>query len=903
MWRPLFCTLLFSLFGQLTIAQKAVDQKIDLSFENKSLIQVLYQLSNRYKIDFYFDPKDLPSYPLSGEFEQVQLFQALRKLNDGTRMVVFQYEDKGLFVVDRTKTEKEYLESIYQKWQEGTFTYPFNLKEKVKSITIGDANEPKLKNQFLIKVTDQDSKDAIIGAILSNEDLSINDVSDVSGEINLVLDPGEYTFKISFTGYQPVQLNLSIYDSGELALPMNFQSFLFEEIEVVGNSIKSKVEEAALGKEIISIKKLERIPQALGEVDIIKALETLPGVTTAGELSVGFNIRGGNIDESLVLLNDGIIFNPTHIVGFISAFSADVVDIATLYKAYVDPAFGGRGSGILNLTSTASNAKEWKFKGGLGTSMIKGVVEGPISPKLRFHFGVRGSFNDYLLKLVNNIEIQNSRANFSDLNVGLSYDLSNNQELLLNGYRSTDLFEYNNEFGFKWQNEHLGLKWKSKWSEKLFSNLSLNYGSYFSENFTLNTAEAASFDSGIKYIKGLFDIKYDLGNNNGLNVGLEFIEYQNEREELRPAENSTLTQASILRPAGGSLSAYTSWRQHLGSRINIDLGARIVQYSTHGDGNVFTYSSEELIEENIESFEPLNGRDKEANYLLVEPRVSLNYKLAKNTSLKLAYNRMSQNLLQLTNNNTVLPTANWVFTNRYIKPLIVDQGSFGLFQLFEKSKSSISFDLFYKNFKQNYIVNDFSQIFLNEHIETDLVEAEGRSYGVELLVEKQKGRWQGSLAYTYSRSLKQTVDDFKLINLGQEFSADFDIPHQLNLIASYQWLPVVSVNFSYVYKSGSPTTLPSGTIIQDGIVIPLYSFRNQGRIPHYSRLDLSFTLDLREAKQKGVRNSFSIGFYNLLARKNPSNVFFRRSAKGNIVPFQFSVVGATIPTISWNFVY
>ena len=891
-------------FGYISgMSQKAINKEISLQFENKTLAQVLYQVSTAYDIPFYFIPESLPTYTLSGSFENELLFKVFNKLNDGTRLVVIPFQDKGLFIVDRTKVTEDYLKDIYQQWQNGNYKYPFVIDEEEVKYTFGDASSNLQNVELILNVFDKANQDKIIGAVIRNEDFSISGASDIDGIIKLTLPSGTHNLHLSFTGYQNIKMDLTIYENASLDLPMSFQSVVFDEIEVVANSIKNQVEEVELGKEVISIKKLESIPQALGELDIIKSLEVLPGVSSAGELSVGFNVRGGNIDQSLVLFNDGIIFNPTHIVGFISAFNADLLDNATLYKAYVDPAFGGRGSGVLNLRADASNANALKVKGGLGTSLIKAMVEGPISPKLRFHVGARGSFNDYLLGLVANIEVQNSNANFSDLNLGFSYDLNDNHELLLNAYSSSDLFEYNDEFGFKWKNQHLGLKWKGKWSPKIYSNVSLNYGTYENENFTVNIPEASNLTTGINYLKGNTDLKIDLGNDNNLQLGLEAIQYYNEDEQLLPREESTLVPISNRRPAGQSLASFISWKQNLGSQLSFDLGFRFAAYATTGPGNIYEYSGGILEEENIESQTFFTGKDNQANYGVLEPRAALNFKWTPDLSLKLSYNRMSQNIFQISNTNTILPSATWAFTNRYLKPLIVDQASVGLYKLFDKSKSSLSVDAFYKQFKQNYVLKDFAQIFLNDHIETELVLTKGRSYGLEFLYQKQKGKWTGSVAYTFSRSIRQSVDPSKTINLDEEFPADFDIPHQLNLLASYQWLPVVSVNIAYIYKSGTPTTVPNGTIIQDGIVVPLYSFRNKGTIPHYSRLDLAFTLDLREAKQSGVRNSFTLGFYNLLGRRNPSNIFFRRSALGNIIPFQFAVVGATIPTLSWNFVY
>ena len=535
--------------------------------------------------------------------------------------------------------------------------------------------------------------------------------------------------------------------------------------------------------------------------------------------------------------------------------------------------------------------------------MIKLFLEGPVTDKLDFHISGRGSFNDYLLSLIANVELQRSNANFYDLNGGLSYNINNNQKIIFNSYTSHDHFEYNDEFGFRWSNRHLGLQWKSNWNEKWYSSVSLNYGGYKTDNFTLNTPDAASFKTGLYYYKTIAAVNRKMGENGFIKFGTEYIDYYNQEDKLEPQKESTLNAKSIKRKAGMSLSPFLTYNQKITERISFETGLRFSNYFSKGPGKVFQYNGELKNEETITAENAINGLDKEGTHRVIEPRASINYNIGKNLSVKAAYNRMSQNMLQLSNTITTLPSDIWVFSDRHIKPLIVNQYSIGIFTINKKKSYSLSADVFSKKFHQLYELQDFSQIILNEHIETELVKAEGRSYGLEILLQKQKGKWKGNIAYTFSRSLRKTVDENKSINNGAAFPANFDIPHQLNILATYQGLPVVSFNFAYVFKSGRPTSAPNATIIQDNFVVPLYSFRNEERIPYYSRFDFSITLDLREAKQKGLRSSFNLGFYNFLGRNNATNVFFRRSAKGNIVPFQFAVVGSLVPNLSWNFVF
>ncbi len=901
--RAAFCIFFFVMSAVNAWAQNDVGKIVDLSVDNKRLVEILYELSSAHQIKFFFEPNDLPYYPLNENFESEAIYAIIKKLTDGTKLIVVPHEDKGLCVIQRPKANAEYVESLIKKWEDGTYNYPFDERAEVLNYTFGDQSQNQGIAKLTISLIDETLNESIIGAVVSNKDLTVNGVSGADGNIMLEILKGEHTLLVNYIGYQSIELNLGLYEDAKIDLSMSFQSFLFDEIEVVASGIDQKLKSSAVGTEVIDIQKLESIPQVLGEVDVIKSLEILPGVTTAGELSSGFNVRGGNIDESLVLLNDGIIFNPTHIVGFISAFNADALDNATLYKSYVDPAYGGRGSAVLDLKSDASNVKEFKGKGGLGTSMAKLYLEGPITEKIDFHISGRGSFNDYLLSLVANTELRNSNARFFDFNGGLTYRINDKHKVNFNNYYSSDFFEYNDEFGFKWSNSHLGLQWKSNWTEKTYSSLSLNYGTYDTDNFTLGTPEASSFKSGLYYYKVLASVNRQIGENGFLKVGAEFIEYHNRSDRLDPSAGSTITAKSIQRKAGISLSPFLTFNQKIGERITFETGIRWSNYFTTGPGQIFSYEGDEKEERTIVTQEELNGFDTEGTHRVIEPRFSINYNFTENWSVKAAYNRMSQNIFQLSTTNTALPSDLWIFTDRHIQPLIVDQYSIGLFTANKRKHFSVEVDVFAKRFDNLYELRNFSQVVLNEHIETELIDAEGKSYGFEFLFRKQKGKWTGNVAYTYSRALRKTTDEFKSINNNEFFASDFDIPHQLNILASYQGLPVVFFNFAYVFKSGKPTTIPSGTIIQDDILVPLYARRNQERIPYYSRFDFSITMDLRKTKQKGFRNSFTLGVYNLLGRNNANNVFFRRSAKGNIVPFQFAVVGSAIPNLTWNFVF
>lgn len=895
--------LFFLLCFQNVFAQRAIDRRISTSFENQPLTKILYDLELSNGLTFYFVPEDMPSFLLSANFENEQVFAILQFLLNGTNLISLPYNEKVIVILNKEKASKDYLESIVQDWKNARYKYPINAEPKILSHRFGESSDSSKKVKLNLAVFASEKKEALIGAILTNNDQSIGAATDVQGNLELILPAGIHQLKLSYTGYQAVNLQLEIYENATLQIEMETQAYLFDAVEVVANSEEQKLSTVKAGLEVLDIKSLENIPQAMGEVDILKSLEIIPGVSSATELSQGFNVRGGSTDQNLVLLDEGIIFNPTHIVGFISAFNPDVISEAALYKGYVDASYGGRVSGILNLKSEIDKQEKWTGKGGLGTSMIKLSSKGPVGNKMDLQIAGRGSFNDYILRSIANVELQRSNANFFDLNANIRYELGANHKIYFNNYLSKDFFEYNDEFGFRWQNVSSGLKLNSSWGSDIYSEFSINYGSYNSENFTINTPDAFNFKTGLNYAKSIFSINKKWTEAGFVKIGCSYLLINNEADQLSPEGDSNINTATNQRNGSQNIAPFLSVSNKLGDKISFEIGLRLAMINSLGPGEIFEYENDIILENQITNSFELSGVDDQGSYQIFEPRFSINYQPKADWSIKSSYIRMSQNIFQLSATNSALPSDIWAVSNRYIKPSISDQISLGFLNLGKQRNYEFSLDLFYKRFSQLYELKDFASIILNKHLETDLLESKGRSYGAELLIKKNKGKWRGLIAYTFSRSFRQTIDSRASINAGKEFAAGFDIPHQLNVLASYKPLPVVSFNFAYIYRSGVPTTAPTSTIIQDGFLVPLYSDRNTERIPYYSRFDFSINLDMRKSKKEGFRSSFNLGFYNLLGRNNPTSIFYRRSSLGNIVPFQFSVIGSVVPNISWNFIF
>lgn len=899
--KKFFFFFFFFLSIQL-IGQKAIDKEISVSYTNKTLTEIFYNIENDYNVKIYFDVNEAPTFRVSRNYKEKQIWSIVSELLNGTRLKYLSYSDNSIVVIDLQKVNRNDIETLVKKWKDGEMEYPKTDDVANVSKTYGKKTGVLAQVDYSVEVIDKNSKEPLIGALIFSEDFGISEITDKNGVCNLKLPPGTHFFNITYTSYQTIVLTLSIYESAGEKFEMSPSTYLLDEVEIVANNGKAKLEDSKSGIEHIDMLKVESIPQALGESDLIKSLEILPGVTSSGELSSGFNVRGGKLDASLVLLDDAIIFNPTHIVGFISAFNSDMVKSATLYKGYVESEFGNRSSAVLDIVSH-KGGKKWKAKGGIGTSMIKLMVEGPISNKTTFAASARGSFSDYLLNLVANNEVQNSSASFYDFNLAIQHRFSDKTSLSFSSYASDDFFLYNQDFGFEWQNKFASVVAKHDWGSKFSSKLTLSSGSYKTNQFTINASDAFSYTNGISYLKAVQNNTIGFGENNYVKAGIEYINYNIDPEQLSPNEEmSIIRDTSIQRLSSISIAPFFGVKVHLLNNLAIEAGVRYSTYGSIGPGKSYTYENNFITSSTIIGSKEVDKGERLNTFSLFEPRASFSYLFKDEWSLKGSYNKISQNAQLVTVANTSIPTDLWIFSNENILPRVVEQFSTGVFHNSESGKYSFSIEAFRKTTINDFVLKDFPNIISNDHLETELSEAIGQSIGLEVFGEKTQGKLTGSIAYTFSKTEFRTTTDRFSVNFGNWTPSDIDIPHQINFVFSYKLTPTFIFTGGYTFKSGRPFTVPEGTAIIDGFVVPLYSERNARRLPSYKRFDLAITLDLRKRTQSGFRNSFTFGLYNLLGNDNVNNVYFRKSVGGNIQGFQLSIIGSVVPSISWNFV-
>lgn len=899
------CLLLFLiLFYAINIAlsqSKDAYSTIDLSIYDESMIEVLYRLEKEYKVKFKFDPNEIPYYKFNKTYQNTEIYKIVEDFCSGSAIRSIIYDPETIVFVQHQFFSREKVLEIIDRWDKGEYKYPLNSEVKLIEISSNVPTEIEESITFTLEILDEENKLPLIGATLRDDSYTNIYAADFNGIIKAQLSPGEYSFYLEYLGYPTQKISLQIYEDYFYKLIMTKSALIIDEIQITAKNERADIEETKVGVASLSTQQLEAIPQVTGEVDIIKSLEILPGVTSAGDLSSGFNVRGGRIDESLVLFNDAIVFNPTHIVGFISAFNADVINQADLYKGYIDPEFGNRSSAVLDIQGGFGNTQKTRIRAGVGTSMMKVTADGPLSKKLTYMVSGRASYSDYLLNATGVPELRKSDASFYDLYGAFRWKLAAKHQLKMSVYASNDVFQYNEEFGFNWKNEFVSADLFSQWTQSLSSSLSFSSGLYRNNQYTLNNSNSYSFKNGIVYQKANLSISKNLFSASSIKVGIEGINYNPDEESLTPnGEGSTVLPESLSRNGSLSISPYISTKWNFSKAIDLEGGIRYSNYYATGPATQFNYISTTDNPFFLENTEEISNGTSYSHYNFLEPRISLNVVVLPSLSLKAGAGRIPQNAQILSLGNTSIPTDLWIFPNNNIKPRAVNQFTIGAYSFLEKYKLNTSLAFFYKQTDNFFVLKDFPTLIGNPHIETELLPAEQNSKGVEFQLEKKAKKWDMLIAYTFSKTIFRSESNFGSVNLGDWYPGDIDIPHQLNFLFSYQLVPTIKFNSSYIYKSGRPITVPAGVVKVDEILIPFYDNRNSGRIPSYSRLDVSFSLDLRKIRKKGLRNSFNIGFYNLLYNKNAFNVFFRTSEIGKVDAYKFSVIGSMVPSISWN---
>tara|TARA_R100000988_G_scaffold88851_1_gene52159 strand:- start:48 stop:2414 length:2367 start_codon:yes stop_codon:yes gene_type:complete len=757
-------------------------------------------------------------------------------------------------------------------------------------------------------ISEAETGETLIGVNVIIPSLQTGTVTNQYGYYSITLPKGEYEIVYSSIGFaaQKVQISLSENVKKDLALTTDTESL--DEVIIEANNERLNVRSSQMSANTLSTTTIKKIPVVLGEVDVIKAITLLPGVTSAGEGASGFNVRGGAADQNLILLDEATLYNSSHLFGFFSVFNPDAIKDLTLYKGGIPARYGGRVSSVLDIYQKDGNKREYHASGGIGLVASRLLLEGPIKKNVAsFLVGGRSSYAHLFLPLFDNDNV----AYFYDLNAKLSYNLNDNNRLFLSGYFGRDVFEISDSFANSFGNTTLNLRWNHLFSNKLFSNLSLIYSDYY-YGLELKFVEF-DFDSGIRNFNLKYDFTHYISNNIDLRYGINSIYYKFNPGDVTPTtEDSGINPFKLTDKYAWENAAYVDAEIELSDRISIQAGLRLSTFNRLGQDELFLYEDDNPIiyNESLDIYQkakPIDtvsfGRSETIkSFANLEPRFAISYLLNEDSSLKASYNRMAQYIHLISNTTSPTPFDIYAPSGKYIEPQLADQVALGYFRNF--NNYSLEVETFYKEVKNRLDYVDDADLIANDAVEQILLNGEARAYGLEVLFKKNTGKFQGWVAYTLSKSEQRTPGRTPTesgINNGEWYKSPWDKTHDISITGQYEFTNKWSFGANFIFQTGIPTTYPEGQYEYNGVVVPIYEARNSSRLSAFHRMDLSATWTPKPESTKRWKGEWVFSIYNVYNRKNAASVSFRENTDTGLnEAVRLSIFGI-IPSVTYNF--
>jgi len=762
------------------------------------------------------------------------------------------------------------------------------------------------KATIIGQIYDGESSETIIGAVVGIADLNIYDVTGEVGNFKLEKIPaGSYELSIQFLGYQDYVATINVIGNGKQDFRISSASVNIGEVTVTGKKRDENVSTTIAGVESLSIEKLKSKSKFMGETDVLRSIQSVTGVTSAGEGASGFNVRGGNTDENLILMDGNLLFNPVHALGFFSTFHPDMVENVTLYKGGVPAKYGGRLSSVLDVGLRKGNDQKISGQGGLGLVASRIVLEGPIlKDKASFIIGARASYFDYILKLTSNPDLEKSNAFFYDLNAKFDAQLTKTTRVGFTGFTTDDDFRFSDIVKFNYSTTSGSAFIKQLIGDKINVTARVNKGQYESNLFDIKGNNQSQFINKIDYLRGSLSAFYQVADNYNLEFGVGQDRYDMSPGELIPFEESIIKSDLLPKERGIESSAYFSNTLSLGKKFEVVAGVRLARFQNIGPDDVLLYEDGTPRTEFsvIDTLQFSDGQEV-VSYSGLEPRLSLRYSITESSSIKLGYNRSFQYLSQISNTASATPVDVWQLSNYHIKPQRADNLSIGYYRNFKDNKIKTYVDFFYREIDNLIDYRDFARLLLNQNIERDLVSGNGRAYGAEFLFNKDYGRHRWEVNYTFSRTQRQipVLPTQSTVNNGDWYSSNYDKPHNVNINYNFKIKPTRSFSVNFTYSTGRPTTAPISSYTTSNVLtVPVYSDRNQFRIPDYHRMDLAYTIG-PWGKKAEWQNTLTFSVYNLYFRKNAFSVFFEQKPFASIKAYRVAVLGSIFPAVTYDF--
>ena len=896
--------LLLLLPGAVQVSAQSSDTlRVNIRAQGIPLDSVFAQLERQYHLWFYYAPRSLPEQAIDARITDTPLPDALRRLLQNTGLDFFFYRHYAVAIAPenliRTGYSPEYYTALRAAGQQQDTVAGTPSEGAVIRIGGIDRISPSGKARIKGLVTDAQTGEPVIRALVFWSGVKgKNTATDDQGRFESILPVGEHPLRVQQVGFSPFETVVHLLADGDIAVRLNTESTNLAEVLIKAEAPDANVSSARVGVNQLDPKTIKRLPTLLGEADVVRSLLLSTGVTSVGEGAAGINVRGGEADQNLMLQDEAVLYNATHALGFFSTYNTDLVDKVELYKSILPAQYGGRLASVVDVQMRDGSFEKWKIKGGVGPVSGRLSVEGPLQQnKSSIIAGVRASYTDGVLKLAKRIELKRSSASFYDASLRYTHRLDAKNTLILSGYLAEDQFSYNREFGFDYRTVSGQVTYKHSFFENFYSRLSLVASDYSSVQTDFQGADGGRIRNGISYYKIRELLTRHLSKSLKLDAGIESVLYKVRTGEQEPVGPLSVITAKSLETEQGLESAlFGNGEWTLSPRLTLIGGLRLNHYRFLGPKTVYGYSPA-VAPGNVSDTLRYGAGKTIAHYTSLEPRISGRYRLNAYSSLKAGYSRTSQFINQIFNTDTPTPTSQYQLSTGYIKPFLSHNFSAGYFRNTRDNAWETSAELFYRVIDRLWDYRDFANLALNEKLETEIRNGTGRAYGFECSVKTSRKPVNGQLGYTFSRTERQIEG----INKGNWYPSNFDKPHIVNLVVNYQPSQRHNLTFNFTYSTGRPTTAPLTSYrLQNNLIVPVYSPRNQLRIPDYHRLDVSYTIGMGYNKRKTLKTSWNFSVYNVYARRNAFSVFFIQDPYQKTVANRLSILGTVFPAITLN---
>jgi hypothetical protein len=918
--------LILFVFQHITYSQ-VISDKVSVEFKNANLRTVIQNIEQTSYFKFYFDEKWLEndSTVITKQFKEVRIAAILDEVLQNTSFNFYISENKIILTnnsIIYTELPDDYFGIPLEKDENGVAIAPIfyqqfdsvkreNSRNPNKNsrdiVLIGKEAKNQKKTTYTLSgyIKGGKNKEALSNILVKIRNTEFTTTTDKNGYYKLQVPPGMSIVETETFSYDKVSKKIMVYNDG--TLNFNLLDNVNQLDEVLVKTNKNKTAKAAItGVTTIDTEGIKNVPLVLGERDILKVALTLPGIKTAGEGASGYNVRGGKEDQNLFLLDHAVLYNPAHFFGFFTALNPYTTKKVDIYKGSIPAEFGGRLSSVFDVSSKTGNFDKFEGEGGIGPATSNLMISTPIiKEKSSLIVGGRASYSDWILKSLDDEKLKNSQASFYDLIVKYNHKINSNNDIESTLYYSHDKFSVSSDSLYKYSNRLGTLKWNHTFNEKNKGSLILTNSEY-KFNIDYQSPGINSFDFGYKINETQLAAKmtYTYNEKHKFSYGVTSKLYKVDPGYLNPKNpESLLVPVDVETEKGLESALYVSDNFKISDKLLLDFGLRYSSFAALGKSTQRIYEQNLPVSDaTVIETKTYGNNDVIKRYGGLEPRIAARYFLAEDFSVRASYDKTYQYIHLLSNNTTQSPTDIWKLSDLNVKPESAQQFSLGFYKNLKNDELELSLEGYYKNSKNILDYKVGADLLLNENIETELLQGEGKAYGIEVLLKKQEGRLNGWLGYTYSRSLIKLNSQFneEKVNDGKYFASNFDKPHDFSAVLNYRFTKRYSFSSNFIYQTGRPITYPVGTYDYGNGQYTVYSDRNKFRIPDYYRLDIGINIEGNHKIKKLAHSFWNISVYNVLGRNNPYSVFFVTD-KGQIKAYKTSIFAIPIPSITYNF--